>query len=116
VGGGGGAVVVTYTFLLRLAGMQFNRRNAETIQISCRSTRPMLNFYGSWTANGGVGTVATFLNVSIVLLSVSSVPEQYKKAAELSETSVNTSRHSDVIQNNSVFNISVNIGVLLLSV
>jgi len=71
----------------------------------------MVNFYGSWTADGGVGTVATFLNVSIVLLRVSSVPEQYKKIAELSETSVTTSRHSDVTQNTFVFNISVNIGV-----
>lgn len=108
-------MVVTYTFLLRLAGMQFNRRNAETIQISCRSSRPMLNFYGSWTANGGVGTEATFLNVRIVLLRVSSVPEQYKKTAELSETSVTTSRHSDVPHNTPVFKISVNIGFILLS-
>lgn len=66
----GGAVEVTYTFLLRLAGMQFNRRNAETIQISCRSSRPMLNFHGCWTANDGGRTEATYLNVHIVFFSV----------------------------------------------
>jgi hypothetical protein len=108
----GGAVVVTYTFLLRLAGTQRNRRSAETIQRSCRSSRPMLNFYGYWTTNGGVVTEATFFNVCTVLLSVSSVPEQYKKTADLSETSVTISRHFDVPQSTSVFNISVNTGVL----
>ena len=44
------------------------------------------------------------------------VPEQYKEAADIFETSVNISRHSDVPQDTSVFNISVNICVLLLSV
>ena len=92
----GGAVLVTYTFLLRLAGMQCNRRNAETIQISCRFSRPMFNFYGYWTADGGVGTEATFLNAYTVLLSISSLPEQYKKPTDLSETSVTISGHSDV--------------------
>lgn len=109
-------MVVTYTFLLRLAGMQSNRRNAETIQISCRSSRPMLNFYGYWTANGGIGIEATFSSAYTVLLSISSVPEQYRKPEDLSETSVTSSRHLDVPQNTSVFNIAINIGVLLLSV
>ena len=56
------------------------------------------------------------VNVCIVLLNVSSVSEQYKKTADLSETSVNIIRHFDALQNTSVFNISVNIGVFLLSV
>jgi hypothetical protein len=72
-----GGTVLTYTFLLRLDGMRCNRRNAETIQISCRYSRAMLNFLGCRSANGDARTGSTYLNVYIVLWSMQDLHLQY---------------------------------------